>query len=98
MNEIVPYITATAAIIGMLIALAAAWQAAKGRAAAEDAKAGVIIVDGKIFKLDERVDGRLSQLLAANELKATAAADLARSEGHAAGEQAQRDRSSPETK
>ena len=89
-----PYITASAAVVGTSFAVYAALNARSARIAAEKATHGVAVVDGKVYDLGKAVDGRLSLLLKTNEEKAAITADLARSEGHAAGEQQQRDRAS----
>ncbi len=88
-------ITAIAAVIGALAALNGAINARRGRKAAQQAAAGIIEVDGKVFQLDRRIDGRLSDLLAANKRAADAAEELAHASGFTMGEQAQRDRSAP---
>lgn len=48
-------------------------------------KAKVVEIDGSVYQLGQRVDGRLSELLAASSAQA-------RAEGQAAGEQTQRER------
>ena len=60
---------------------------AEAKEAAEQTTATLVEVGDKVFRIGEQVDGRLSELL--REARA-----LARAEGIAAGEQAQRDRSS----
>jgi len=59
----------------------------EAKEAAEQTTATLVEVGDKVFRIGEQVDGRLSELL--REARA-----LARAEGIAAGEQAQRDRSS----
>jgi hypothetical protein len=77
------------------IASIAAWQNARaGRTAAEQAAGAVIEVDGKVYRLDKSVDGRLTELLATNRRLADTAATLARAEGVAQGAQSERDRHS----
>ena len=59
---------------------------------AADAKKEIIAVGDKLYLLDRRVDGRLTELLEGIRAEGISAASLARAEGVAAGEQAQRDR------
>ena len=94
MDELRKYAEFAGICVAVGVSLIGVHQTRRSRAAAEKARDGLIEVDGKIYRLDQRVDGRLSQLLASNAQKAEVAIDLARVEGHAAGEQAQRDRSS----
>ena len=68
-------------------AAAAAIAAAVAKEAAEAGKREVLIVGDKVVEVGKQLDGRLSELL--REARA-----LARAEGVAAGEQAQRDRAS----
>ena len=68
-------------------AVAAALAAAVAKEAAEAGKREVLIVGDKVMEVGKQLDGRLSELL--REARA-----LARAEGVAAGEQAQRDRAS----
>ena len=67
----------------------AAEKAAAAAAKAESLESKLVELNGQVFTLGENIDGRLSQLLAVS-------AAAARAEGIAAGEQAQRDRSSGE--
>lgn len=92
MSEFAEFLTAIAALIAALTASIAAigvlWTRRKAAEAAEAAlaaKRALVEIDGAIFGLGERIDGRLSELLKAETGKA-------RAEGIAQGEQAQRDR------
>ena len=68
-------------------ATAAARAASDAATAAEESHKEIIAVGDKVFRVGEQLDGRLSELLASARL-------ASRAEGVAAGEQAQRDRSS----
>ena len=73
-------------------AATAAVAAAAAKEAAAESKREIIAVGDKLYLLDKRVDGRLTELLEQARREGIANADLARFEGHQAGEQAQRDR------
>ena len=95
MSDLLPWITAVAILLGMavnLVGAVSAWraraEAKAARIAAEQSKDGLAVVGGNVYNLGKAVDGRLSELLASTE-------KMARAEGHAAGEQSQRDRQSP---
>ena len=68
-------------------ATVAADAAVAAQVAAEAGKKAIVATEAGIFELGKQIDGRLSELL-----KSSSA--LARAEGVAAGEQAQRDRAS----
>jgi len=63
----------------------AAIQARKGRKIANEVDAKIVRIGEDVYEIGRRVDGRLSELLAAEK-------GQARAEGVAAGEQSQRDR------
>jgi hypothetical protein len=92
LTGILPYIVPACALVGSSFAAAAWWNARKARAIAEESSGALIEVGGKVYRLTEAVDGRLTELLATNARLAATAAALARAEGVAAGEQSQRDR------
>ena len=94
MSDILPYVTAAGVIIGVIVTLLNYRASRAARLAAEKASSGLVEIGGKVYDLGAVVDGRLSQLLAATAQKAAVEAHLARAEGKAEGEQAQRDRSS----
>jgi len=94
-------LTASAAVVTALgVILIAYWsyrgkeRASKAADFAEDATRAIVAIGDKLYTLDKRVDGRLTQLLEQVRSEGLIAADLARSEGRAQGEQAQRDRAS----
>ena len=87
-------ITAIAALVAACGGVVAALLSYRGKNLAADAKKEIVAVGDKLYLLDKRVDGRLTQLLEQARAEGVTNANLARSEGHAAGEQAQRDRSS----
>jgi len=93
-EHILPYITAGGAVIATFVTVLNYRQARRAREASEHAKDVLIEVDGKVVNLGRNMDGALTRLLESKDREARSAADLARSEGHAAGEQAQRDRAS----
>ena len=78
-------ITALAALVAAIGAIVATVLAYRARRVVEDIDAKVILIGGEVREVGRRIDGRLTQLL-----KSTG--DLARGEGFAAGEQAERDR------
>jgi len=88
-----PIFAMVASFLTCVLALFAAWNAYQARRSAVKAAEGLIEIDGKVFSLSKSVDGRLSALLAAKDDKAASDIGLARAQGHAEGEQAQRDRS-----
>lgn len=103
MNDLAATITAVATLVAAIGALAVGWRnsraasEAKARAAeaafaaerakeaAEASRREIIATKDGVFEVGKRIDGRLSELL-------KSATALARAEGIAAGEQAQRDR------
>ncbi len=94
MIDIPATITALGAFVTAVgIILAAYWSyRAKERATTaaqlgKDNKDKIVELDGKLYKLGENVDGRLTALLASSVA-------AARAEGVSAGEQSQRDRQS----
>ncbi len=89
-----PWLVALAAVVGAVASLNG-WRTARAaKKAVEEASSAIIEVDGKLYRLKDGVDGRLTELIATNKRLADTAATLARAEGVAQGEQAQRDRSS----
>jgi len=94
-------ITAIGALVTALgVVLIAYWsyrgkeRASRAADLAADATKAIVAIGDTIYLLDKRVDGRLTQLLEQVRSEGVVAADLARSEGRAQGEQAQRDRAS----
>ena len=92
-------ITAIGALVTALgVILVAYWayrgkeRASKAADLAADAKKEIVAVGDKLYLLDKRVDGRLTELLAQARAEGVSNANLARAEGVAQGEQAQRDR------
>jgi hypothetical protein len=93
-SDILPYVTAAAILVGMavnLVGAVSAWRAREeakaARVAAEESRAGMIEVNGKVYSLGRAVNGRLSELL--DQTK-----KLAHAEGKLDEAQAQRDRQS----
>ena len=78
-------ITAIAALVAAIGGIVAAILAHRAKATAEAAEKAVVAVGDNVFELGKRMDGPLSELLSTTRA-------LARAEGVAAGEQAQRDR------
>ncbi len=66
--------------------------ASKAADLANDAKKEIIAVGNKVYLLEKRVDGRLTELIEGVRAEGVSASALARAEGKAEGEQAQRDR------
>ncbi len=89
-----PWLVAAAAVVGAISSVMAWTHARAAHDDAREAKGAIIEVDGKLYRLRDEVDGRLTELLAANKRQADTAASLARAEGVAQGEQAQRERQS----
>jgi hypothetical protein len=80
-----PILTALGALVTACGAVYAAIQARKGRKIANEVDAKIVRIGEDVYEIGRRVDGRLSELLAAEK-------GQARAEGVAAGEQSQRDR------
>jgi hypothetical protein len=85
--DVAANITAVAALVAAIGGIVAAVLSYRARRRVEDVEALVINIDGEVREVGRRIDGRLSKLL-----ETTGA--LARAEGVAQGEQAQRDRTS----
>ena len=105
MSDLPAILTALAAVIGAIGGIVAAILAYRGKQKAGEAKtasdqnrAEIIAVGDKVYKLGERLDGPLSELMKSIRAEGVSAANAARSEGHAAGEQAQRERQAPADK
>jgi hypothetical protein len=101
-NDLAAVITATAALIGAFGGIVAAILAYRSKQKAGEAKVAtdqnrteIIAVGDKVYALGERLDGPLSELMKSIRAEGVSAANAARSEGHAAGEQAQRERQAP---
>lgn len=85
MSDLSAIITAIAALLAAAGGILAAVLAHRARRKIEDAAVDILLVKGDVHEVGRRIDGRLSELLASSS-------KLARAEGHAEGEQAQRDR------
>jgi hypothetical protein len=79
-------ITAVAALIAAIGGIVAAVLAHRARKRVDVVEKALITIDGEVREVGKRIDGRLSELLRSSGA-------LARAEGVAQGEQAQRDRS-----
>lgn len=62
--------------------------------AAEHAKALLVEINGSVFTIGEKIDGRLTELIHAKDALLEVATARARAEGVAIGEQSERDRQS----
>jgi len=95
-------LTALAAVIGAIGGIVAAilayrskQKAGEAKVATDENRAEIIAVGDKVYALGERLDGPLTELMKSIRAEGVSAANAARSEGHAAGEQAQRERQAP---
>lgn len=86
MSDLSAIITAIAALVAAFGGIVAAVLAHRARRKIEDAAVDILVVKGDVHEVGRRIDGRLTELLSST-------AKLAHAEGHAEGEQAQRDRS-----
>lgn len=91
--DITAVATLVAAVGALIVAIVTAYNARSARTAAEESKAAaeqskaeIVATKEGVFELGKRVDGRLSELLAASIAAAKA-------DGVTIGEQAERDRS-----
>jgi hypothetical protein len=80
-------VAACGGIVAAILAYHARVKAEEARQKAAQAVGELIVIEGEVRKVGEAIDGRLTTLLATTQA-------LARAEGIAQGEQAQRDRSS----
>lgn len=85
MSDLAPVITALAALVAAVGGVVAAILASRAKKRVDTAAADLVLVGDEVRKLGDRMDGPLSELLVTTR-------KLARAEGVAAGEQAQRDR------
>ena len=102
MTEVPATITALGALVTAVGVILIAFWAYRAKVKATEAadrtvKLDRVLIDisDKVYALDERVDGRLSELLKSNREKSEALIVAARAEGIATGEQNQRDRHAP---
>lgn len=85
MSDLALVITAVAALVAAVGGIVAAALASRAKVAADNNASELVVVGDQVRALGKRMDGPLSELLVTTRA-------LARAEGVAAGEQAQRDR------
>jgi len=87
-QQVSTIVTAVGVIVAAYYSYRAKQRAANAETKVDETKVDLQVIQGEVHEVGERIDGRLSELL-------DASTKVARAEGVAAGEQAQRDRSAP---